>query len=180
VFSRREKALLTLAAVAVAVVLCVQLSGTFAGPSAAERSGDVAQSEALRRRVNDADARLRQITIPGPQAATRLLRAVQASGSAAGVTIAFARPRRATKTSSGALEQALEIQASGPFPKIARFMFDLEARNANLRIARAAITSSDAASDKVSCAITIAAYSPGVIKQWKKNEPTSHGGASPR
>ena len=165
VFSRREKVLLALAAVAVAVVGGVQVWGTTAGTARMNRASDLPHWKALRQRVDDTDARLRKTTIPASDAAARLLRAGQASGSATGVAITSARPRRATKTPSGCLEQALEIQATGRFPSIARFMFDLETRNANLRIARVAITSSDAGSDRVNGAITIVGYSPGVVKK---------------
>jgi len=180
VFSRREKILLALAAAAVAAVVGIQLSGTVAGTARVGQTTDIRQLKALRQRVNDAEARLRHVTIPAPQATAHILRAAQASGSATGVTVASARPRTATTMSSGCLEQALEIQATGRFPNIARFMYDLEAKNANLRIARVAITSGDAASDTVNCAITVAGYSPGVIKQWQKNEPRNQGRVPPR
>jgi hypothetical protein len=173
VFSRRERVLLLLAAVAVAVVVGIQVLGTrTARPG---QTSDIRQLKALRQSVSDAEARLRDVTIPAPQATARILRAAQASGSATDVTVASARPRTATKIASGCLEQALEIQATGRFPNIARFMYDLEAKNANLRIARVAISSGDAASDKVNCAITVAGYSPGVIKQWQRNEPRNQG-----
>lgn len=179
-FSRREKMLLLFAAVAVAVVVGIQVSSTVGGTARAGQTTDVRQLKALRQRVDDAEARLRQVTIPAPQATAHILRAAQASGSATGVAVASARPRTATKMSSGCLEQALEIQATGRFPNIARFMYDLEAKNANLRIARVAITSGDAASDTVNCAITVAGYSPGVIKQWQRNEPRNQGRARSR
>jgi len=180
VFSRREKALLALAAVAVVAVACVQLAGTVAGTAGANGGADVARWETLRRQVDDAQVRLRKVTIPGPEAAARLLRAAQASGAATGATIAFARPRAATKTRAGCLEQALDVQATGRFPNIARFMFDLEANNPSLRIARVAVTAADDASDRVNCAITVAGYSPGVSEKWKKNEVASRSRASLR
>jgi hypothetical protein len=80
------------------------------------------------------------------------------------VTVASVRPRAASKLSSGAIEQALEVQADGRFPNVARFMFDLEAKNANMRIARVAISSSDPTSDKVTCTITVACYGSGAVK----------------
>jgi hypothetical protein len=175
VFSRREKILLLLAAAAVAVVVSIQFSGTIGGASRQGPTIDVRQVKALQQRVDDAEARLRKATLPASEATARILRAAQASGSATGVTVASARPRTPIKMSSGCLEQALEIQATGPFPNIARFMYDLEAKNANLRIARVAISSSDAASDKVNCAVTVAGYSPGVIKQWQRNQPQNQG-----
>lgn len=179
-FTRREKVLLALAALVVAAVVCVQVVGTPAGTAAVRGAADVAQWKALRRQVDDAEARLRKATIPAPQAAARLLRAVQTSGAATGVTIAFARPRPAAKTRAGCLEQALDIQATGRFPSVARFMFDLEANNPSLRIARVAVTSADDASDKVNCAITVVGYSPGAIEKWKRNEVARRSRASLR
>lgn len=164
-FSRREKVLLALAAVAVAVVVSVQLSATVTGTAKADQSRDIARWKALRQSVADAEAQLLEITSPESEAAVHLLRATQASGSATGVTVTSARPRKATRTSSRCLEQTLEVQAAGRFPNIARFMFDLEARNANIRIARVAVTSSDAGSDKVNCTIMIAGYSPGEVER---------------
>lgn len=164
-FSRREKALLALAALAVVVVVGVQLSVGAAGTARVDRSSDVARWKALRQRVDDTEARLREITTREPEAAARLLRAAQASGAATGVVITSARPRKATKTSSGCLEHALEVQVAGRFPSIARFMFDLEAKNANIHIARVAVTSSDAGSDRVNCAIIVAGYSPGEVEK---------------
>jgi len=165
VFSGREKALLAVAALAVTAVVVIQFSGGAASTAKLDPGQDVGRWKALQQRVADAEARLRKITIPEAEAATRLLRAAQASGSATGVTISSARPRRPTKTPSGCVEHMLEIQAAGGFPSIARFMFDLEARNANIRIARVAVTSSDDSSDMVHCAITIGGYSPGEVKK---------------
>jgi len=164
VFSRREKALLVLAALAVIVVLVIQFAGGSAG-TAGDPSRDIGPWKALQKRVADTEARLGKVTVPEVEAATRLLRAAQASGSTTGVTITSARPRRPAKTPSGCVEHALEIQATGGFPSIARFMFDLEAKNPSLRIARVAISSSDDSSDKVRCAIIIAGYSPGEVRQ---------------
>jgi len=181
VFSRREKVLLALAAAAVAaVVLVVQLTGTAAGTAQGDREREVRQWKALQQRVSDAQAHLRQITVPEAEAPARLLRAAQASGSATGVRISSARPRRPTTTRSGCVEQALELEVTGRFPDIARFVFDLEAKNVNLRIARIAITSSGGGSDQVSCAITVAGYSPGAITKWKREQTASRGRVPPR
>jgi hypothetical protein len=175
VFSRREKILVALAVAVVAVVGGLQFLGTSARTAATDPGSDLPHLKALQRSVADTEARLRGITVPAPEAAARLLRAAQASGAATGVTIAFARPHPGTKTRSGCVEYALEVQATGRFPSVARFMYDLEAKNANLRIARVAITSGDAASDAVNCAITIAGYSPGAIKKWTKDEVPNRG-----
>jgi hypothetical protein len=181
VFSRRERLLLGLAAIAVAAAVVIQLAGGAADMPRARPGGDIARWKALRQRVNDTQARLREVTMPPSEAAADLLQAAQASGAATGVTIAFARPRPATTTtSSGCLEQALEIQVKGRFPDIARFMFNLEAKHASLRIARVAITSSGDGGDQVNCAITLAGYSPGVTKQWTTSETASHRRAPPR
>jgi len=165
VFSRREKVLLALAAIAVAVAVGVQLLGDAVGSAGADPSSELARWKALRQRVDDAQARLDRITTPESEVTARMLRAAQANGSAAGVTITSARPRRATKTGAGCGENALEIQAAGRFPDIAKFMFELEAENGNLRIARVAINSSEGGSDKVNCTIIIVGYSPGEVEQ---------------
>jgi hypothetical protein len=165
VFSRRERVLLALAAIAVIAVVVIQLWGGVGGSARANEGRDIAQLNALQQRVADTDARLREITIPESEATARLLRAAQASGLATGVAITSARPRTPTKTSFGCVEHALEVQAAGSFPSIAKFMFDLEAKNANLRITRAAVTSSDDSSDTVHSAIIVAGYSPGEAKK---------------
>ena len=161
-FSRREKIMLAVAALAVAAAVGVQLSSS-ASRTPGLNGGEIAGWQALRQRVDDASARLRAVTAPEPEVIGHLLRAAQASGAATGVIVTSARPRRATRTSSGCMEHTLEIQVAGRFPSIARFVFDLEAKHADIRIARVAVNSSESGSDKVDCGITIAGYSPGEV-----------------
>lgn len=162
-FSHREKVLLVVAALAVTAILVVQFAVGAAGTTG-DPGRDIGRWKALQKRVANTEARLKNVTISESEAATRLLRAAQGSSSATGVTITAARPRRPAKTSFGCVEHALEIQVTGGFPTVARFMFDLEAKNPSLRIARVSMSASDDSSDRVRCAIIIAAYSPGEIR----------------
>lgn len=160
-FSRREKVLLVLAAITVAAVVALQFMAGGAEGTPAQRQGE--SLRALRRRVADSEARVGKVTAAETELTAVMLRAAQASAAAAQVNIVSVRPRRAAKLSSGAVEHSLEVQASGHFPAIAKFMFEIEAKHRELRIARVAISSGDSGSDKVTCAIVIAGYSPGEI-----------------
>jgi len=163
VFSRREKMLVVAAALAVVLAVGFQLVGGPRGPSSAEQTRITGRWRAAKRRVSDLEARLAAMTSPASSAFPRLLRAAQASAVSAGVAVASARPRRPTKTASGCQENSLEIQATGSYPGVIKFISDIQAKNPSVRLARAAISSADAASDRVNSTITISSYSPGEV-----------------
>jgi len=165
VFSRREKVFMVLAALAVGLALAFQLAGTSPGPSRVEQARIGRRLRDARNRVNALEARLAKMTDPASKAVPGLLHAAQASGASTGVTIASVRPRRPTKTESGCQENSLEIQATGIFPNVIKFMVDIRQKNPYVRLARVTMNSTDAASDKVTSTVVLSSYSqPEVSK----------------
>ena len=164
-FSRREKMLLVAAALAVAAVIGLQLVGSSRSRVGADEARASARWRALKKDVSSLEARLAAMTSPPSQAVPRLLRAGEASAASTGVTLASIRPRRPTKTALGSVEQGVEIQVTGRFPDVAKFMLDLQKKHPYVRLTRAAVTSADGASDNVNATVVIAAYSPGEVKK---------------
>lgn len=164
-FSRREKVLLAGAIVAVVTAVGFQMAGIPGGRASLDQGSNVDQWRSLKKRVGALEGRLAAITSQESEVVPRLLRAAQASSAATGVSLVSLRPRRAAKTASGCLEQSIEIQARGRFPDLARFMFDIEERNARIRLASVSISSIEATSDAINSTIVVVGYSPGEVQR---------------
>lgn len=156
---------MALAALAVALALAFQLAGRKPVPDRAEQARIGRRLRDARNRVGALEASLADMTSPASSAIPGLLRVAQASGASAGVTLASVRPRRPSKTASGCQENSLEIQATGSFPNVIRFMVDIRQKNPYVRLARVTMNSTDAASDKVTSTVVLSSYSqPEVSK----------------
>lgn len=164
-FSRREKILLIATAAVVAAIVALQLAGTPGGRTATDEARISAQWGALKKEVKRLEARLASMTTTPSKAVPRLLRAAEASASSAGVGIVSVRPRKSARTASGCVEHGVEVQVTGRFVAVARFMLDVENKQPYVRFARVAITSADGASDNVNASIVIAGYSPEEVKK---------------
>lgn len=162
-FSRREKALLAAAVIAVAAALGMQFAHV--REAAGEQRSNVEQWRALKHRVSALEQRLAAITSKEGEVLPSLLRATQASSAATRVSVISIRPRRAKRTASGCIEHGVEVQARGHFPDLVRFMFDLEQNNPRIRLASVSISAIDGTSDTVNSTITVVGYSPGEVQK---------------
>jgi Tfp pilus assembly protein PilO len=165
VFSRREKALLVAAAVAVIAVTALQLAATLWGGASADEARALARWRALKKHLQSLEARVAAVTGPSSSAVPRLLRAAQASAQATGISLTSIRPRRPTRMSTGCMEHSVEMQASGRFPDVVKFIVDIEAKNRLVQPGRVAITATDGKSDMVNATIVLSTYSAGELNK---------------
>jgi hypothetical protein len=164
-FSRREKTLLIVAAVAVAAAVAFQVLGAAAGRTRGEELRNEAAWKDLKGQVTRLEARLDAETVPESQVVPRVIEAAQTSAAQTGVDLASVRPRKPTQTPAGCLEHGVEIQARGAFPAVARFLYQVEEKHAWLRLTRASITQTSPGTDQVTCTVILAGYSPGGYKK---------------
>jgi len=166
--SSRER-LLIVVAVAIAVFIVIDVltsSGTPGSRALAEarRKQTHAQRDlaALHREIDDLQGRIgKRLTSGAPQAVVQdMVVSAQAAAGAAGLKLDDVKPSEPDEL-SGMRRVPVHVRLSARFPEAARFLYELERRNAGYEVSQVQLVAKDPQSDRLDLEVSLVAYVTG-------------------
>lgn len=166
--SSRERLLILVAlAIAVFIVIDALTSKGTAGSRAlaeAQRKQTQAQREvaALHREIDDLQGRIgKRLAAGTPQAVVQdMVVSAQAAAGAAGLKLEDVKPSEPDEV-SGVRRVPVHVRLTARFPEAARFLYELERRNAGYQVSQVQMIAKDPQSDRLDLEVRLVAYVTG-------------------